>query len=247
MLHTELFSTPVSFASVSDIREQLLESIPPRTHMVHIVSLNPENLIRMKHNSEFEKVVRTTRMHLPDGIGTTIALHILKGVSVARLTGVDTMDMLIGQASKRSLRILLIGGKGNLAEKTADCYKSRYKNLPIWAVTGYQNIFDPHESETKHIETIVRSIKPHLIFVSFGSPQQEIWIERHRDLFQGCVVMGVGGAFAMVSGELPRAPRLVRIVGLEWLYRLVREPWRIWRQLKLAVFIVMVVRERLGK
>lgn len=243
MLHTELFSTPVSFASIKDIREQLLESNLSRHSMVHIVSLNPENLVTMKRNAEFEKVVRKTRMHIPDGIGTILALYVLKGVKTTRVTGVDIMEMLISEASKRSLRILLIGGKGDLAEKTADCYKKRFKNLPIWAISGYQDVSNQGDEETEHIKTIVRSIKPRLVFVSFGSPSQEIWIERQRDLFKGCLVMGVGGAFAMLAGEVARAPEFVRIVGLEWLYRLVREPWRFWRQLKLVVFIVMVLRE----
>lgn len=243
MLVTELFSTPVSFASIKDIREQLLESSRCQSVLTHVVSLNPENLVTMKHNEEFEKVVRKTHLHIPDGIGTTLALYVLKGVKIARVTGVDTMEMLIAEASKRSLRILLIGGKDNLAEEVANCYKKKYKKLPIWAISGYQNVADQKESETEHLKTIVRSIKPHLVFVSFGSPFQEIWIERQSDIFKGCLVMGVGGAFAMITGKRARAPQLVRIVGLEWLYRLMQEPWRFWRQLKLVVFIIMVIKE----
>lgn len=245
MISLNLFSVPLSFNSENEILEQLPKSTSLHGHFAHVVSLNPENLVTMLENKEFEKTVRSTRFHIPDGVGTVAAVSLLKRVAISRVTGVDTMETLITAASNRSLKVVLIGGKGNLANETLECYKKRYKKLPIWSVPGYLNIAYPKKEETEAIKTIVQSVRPHLVFVSFGSPFQEIWIERHKDLFNESLVMGVGGAFAMVSGSMSRAPQWMRIVGLEWLYRLFQQPWRIWRQLKLVKFIVMVVKEKL--
>ncbi len=89
--------------------------------------------------------------------------------------------------------------------------------------------------------------KPHLVFVAFGSPWQELWIERHRNQFQNCVVMGVGGAFDFLGGKVPRAPVIIRRLGFEWLFRLIVQPWRLRRQLRLVRFGWLIFWSFFGK
>jgi len=93
----------------------------------------------------------------------------------------------------------------------------------------------------------VRRYKPHLVFVAFGSPYQELWIARHSNQFGKSVVMGVGGAFDYLSGHVYRAPEFIRKIGLEWFFRLLSQPWRWKRQLSLLKFIKLVLQEKWKK
>ena len=101
---------------------------------------------------------------------------------------------------------------------------------------GFQDIHNPTEAETAHFYSIVADRKPHIIFFAFGSPLQELFIHAHKHRLTGIVCAGVGGAFDFLLGAKPRAPHIIRRIGLEWAYRLAHEPWRWRRQLRLISF-----------
>ena len=103
----------------------------------------------------------------------------------------------------------------------------------------------PAEAEWPAIHGWLASTQPDILFVAYGHPKQDFWIDRHRDDLPVAVALGVGGAFDFVAGIAVRAPLWMRRLGLEWLHRLLREPWRWRRMLKLPVFAVLVLRQRL--
>jgi len=145
------------------------------------------------------------------------------------------------------LRVLLIGGKANLALELADCYQREFFETKFKGIEGIKDLKNPTDKEEEDTLSIVRRYKPQLIFVAFGSPDQELWIERHKNEFSGSVVMGVGGAFDYLSENINRAPKFVRKLGLEWLFRLVNQPWRWKRQCRLLKFIELVFKEKWTK
>lgn len=223
-----------------DILYKIKKYIEKPTGFFHIVSLNPENLVVAGENKEFKKVLVTAQIKLIDGIGIVLASRLL-GIKIGeRVTGVEFMEDLVRLATERRLRVLLIGGRGNLADSLARCYQKKYREAKFKGIEGIRNIKNPLRSEEKKIFTIVSDFKPHLIFVAFGSPWQELWIKRHRNQFQNCIVMGVGGAFDFLAGEVPRAPIIIRRLGFEWLFRLVVQPWRWRRQLRLVWFSLLI-------
>jgi len=143
-----------------------------------------------------------------------------------------------------SSRVVLIGSQANLADKIAKCYSQSYPKATFIGINGYQNKQKPTHEEERHIEDIVRATRPHFVFVAFGSPFQEIWIDTHRTLFKGSICMGVGGAFNYLSGLSRKPPDVISRFGLEWIYRLFSEPWRMGRQLtRLPYFVVLVFKE----
>ncbi|MCR4330098.1 MAG: WecB/TagA/CpsF family glycosyltransferase [Candidatus Roizmanbacteria bacterium] len=231
------------FLDKKDILELFLKNKQQVQEMVHIVSINPENVVCMKQDKVFERVVTKAQGHIPDGIGIVIAAQILYGRNVSRLTGVDTMEYLLTVAGNQRMRAVLIGGRSKLAESIANCYKKRYPGFEITGIEGYKDIRKCKNAETEGIFHIVSTAKPHLVFVAFGSPWQEKWIDDHRTQFTGSVVMGVGGSFDLLSKSLVRAPILLQKFGLEWLFRLIQEPHRFRRQLQLVVYIKYVIQE----
>lgn len=227
-----------------DILDKIKKYISSPSGFCHIVSLNPEIMVIASKNDDFKKVVLEAQITIVDGYGVVLAAQML-GIKVAeRLTGVDLMEELIKVADKMRLRVMLIGGKQNLAESLADCYKSRFPKASFLGVTGITDIKNPKKIEEKRIFSIVADYRPQIVLVSFGSPDQELWIERHKDKLNNTVCAGVGGAFNYLSGKTPRAPKPIRQLGLEWLFRLATEPWRWKRQIRLFEFTKLVLEQK---
>ena len=225
-----------------NILEKIKKCLEKPSHFCHIVSLNPENLVIAQENKEFRRVIETAQIKIIDGIGVVLASRLLGFNLGERYPGVDLMTHLLKLADKMRLRVLFIGGKPNLAERLANCYQKKYPKSKFFGLEGISDIKNPKKEEEKKIFSIISDFKPHLIFVAFGSPYQELWIERHKNKF-GCIVMGVGGAFDFLGGVVPRAPVFLRKIGLEWFFRLLIQPWRLRRQLRLLKFGWLVMRE----
>lgn len=242
----KIIGIDVSKTENSDILEKIKLYISKDGGFCHIVSLNPEILVKATENGKFKKIVETAQIQIVDGVGVDLAGRWL-GIELApRIAGVDLMERLIEYASSNSLSVGLIGGGEKIAEQMADCQKLKNPELDIFGISGISNIQNPTKEEELEIQAIVAARRPHLLFVAFGSPFQEIWIDEHKDVFKHMVCMGVGGGFDFISGTTTRAPRLLRKMGLEWLYRLTNQPWRWRRQIKLIKFIQLVLWQKLG-
>ncbi len=230
----------------SDILEKIIKYIRSPKGFFHIVSLNSENLVVTQENNEFKKVVETAQIKIIDGKGVVLAGRLFN-LSLERLPGVDLMENLISLVANMRLRVMLIGGKPNLALELSKCYGSKYPEAKFLGLEGIKDIKSPKPEEEKAIFSIVADYKPHIVFVSFGSPDQELWLARHSKELSGIVVMGVGGAFDYLSGRISRAPEFFRKVGLEWFFRLINQPWRWRRQLRLLKFIKLVFEQKWTK
>ncbi len=230
--------------SEQDILEKIIKNTKDPQDFFHIVSLNPEIFLLINKNPEFKKVVAEAQIKIIDGTYVFLTAKLL-GIPVRqRIHGVDLMERLISIAGERRLRIMLIGGEAEIAEKVAECQMQAYPRLEIKALQGIKDITKPTEAEESHIFSIVADMKPHFVFAAFGSPHQELWFFRHKKQFERTICMGVGGSFDYLSGNVPRAPRMLRALGFEWLYRLVRQPWRWKRQIRILNFFTLVFKER---
>lgn len=210
----------------------------------HVVSINPEIVMEARRDSEFEKAITSAHVRILDGVGVFFAGKFLGIDTGQRFTGVELMEFLLKEASVRRSRVLLLGGRSKVAEKVVEC-QVRGGSMAIFrASRGFLDKNNPLKSEEKEIESIIATFKPQIILVSFGSPFQEKWIHRQQASLGNSVCSGVGGAFDFLSGEVRRAPGVVRFFGLEWLFRLLLQPWRIKRQTKLIKFVFYVIKEK---
>lgn len=238
-----LFEVQIEKISKKEILEKIKKFLKNPKGIFHIVSLNPENLVIALKDKEFKNIVKKAQIKIIDGVGVEIALYLLFTQKFERVAGVDLFEYLLRWAGKEGFKVLLIGGRGNLAKSIADCYSKKFPKGKYFGFEGIKNIHKVKKEEEKKIFSIVSNFKPHFVFVAFGSPFQEKWIWRNRVKFKGSVVMGVGGGFDYVSGRVPRPPFLIRKVGLEWLWRLILQPWRAKRQLRLVKFSFLVLKE----
>lgn len=244
MTNNRLLSIPVHNAGKKEILEKISLFIDKPRGFFHIVSLNPENIVIAHHSNEFRKILSEGDIQLFDGVGIQLGCRILGIRAENRVPGVDCMEMIMQTIVKGRLRVLFIGGKGDLAEKVANCYNQAHSTSLYRGVEGISNILRPKDEEEKKLFSIVADYRPQIIFAAFGSPQQELWFYRHRNKLEGIVCMGVGGGFDFVTGRVPRAPRLLQQAGFEWLFRLFVQPWRIKRQLRLFEFMYLVLKQK---
>jgi len=210
------------------------------------VSINPENVIIAQHDEKFRYILSQSDIQIVDGVGIALGGSIL-GIEVGeRVTGVDLMEMIVKNVEGEGLHILLLGGKPNVADNLAKCYQKKYSKISFKGIEGIKDIKAPKIQEENNIFSIVADYKPQIIFAAFGSPWQEKWFWAHRDKFKGIVCMGVGGGFDFASGKVSRAPRWVRGIGMEWLFRLLKQPWRVKRQMRLFSYILLLLKTKFG-
>jgi N-acetylglucosaminyldiphosphoundecaprenol N-acetyl-beta-D-mannosaminyltransferase len=146
---------------------------------------------------------------------------------------VDLVESLSKEVSKQPITVGFLGAGPNIAELTAECLRKKYPGLKVGLVS-------------KDWLEELKNKKVDILFVAFGSPKQEIWISENLGVLPAKVVIGVGGAFDFISGKVRRAPLCMRKIGLEWLFRLIIQPWRIKRQLRLIQFVYLVFMAKIG-
>lgn len=243
---TKLLGTSVTTATKEEVLEYILNMVRKRTEKGYIVTPNPEILVHASRSKEFQDLLNKATVSLPDGVGVLLADRMYKKQIRGRITGVDMMDLLCAESSKRGFTVGFLGGSRGIAESASKCLVKKYQDLRV-SFTGEEWPDGKMINDEWRIENDSKSSTiPHidLLFVAYGAPKQEEWIAKNLPHIPVTVAMGVGGAFDYISGKVPRAPKAVRSMGMEWAFRLMVQPWRIKRQLALPVFAYKVLQEK---
>jgi N-acetylglucosaminyldiphosphoundecaprenol N-acetyl-beta-D-mannosaminyltransferase len=208
-----------------------------------VATVNPEFVMRSRQDAEFRALLNAADLATPDGVGIILAARVLGRPLRGRTTGVGLTEALAALAARQGYRLFLLGAAPGVAAEAGRIWAARYPGLQI--AGAYPG--SPAEDEREEIAARIAAGAADLLFVAFGAPAQDLWIARNRAALPTVrLAMGVGGVFDYVTGRAPLAPPLVRRVGLEWLYRLYRQPWRWRRQLALPIFALAVLGQRFG-
>ncbi len=204
-----------------------------------VCTVNPEFVMDARRDSAFANVLRRADLRVADGIGILLAAR-MQGVALpSRVTGSDGIYQICERAAERGWSVFFLGAAPGVAQKTARVLQGQYPQLRVaGAYAG-----SPQQRDWTLIEQRLTDAQPDILLAAFGHPKQDYWIDHHRHELPSAVAMGVGGAFDFVSGMTVRAPRWMRRLGLEWLHRLMREPWRWRRMSRLPVFAALAARQ----
>ena len=228
-----------------------------RTHLdsksqSQIVTVNPEFIMEARANERFRTVLNAAPLALADGFGLIVASFILFSKNVFhRMAGVQATLLLAGIAAELDRSVYLVGAREGVALLAAETLKKRYPSLRIvGAEVGIP--FDSSKTPSEHTDDLLTRIttsQPAILFVAFGAPKQEIWISENLSRMPSVkIAMGVGGTFDYLSGAVAYAPSWIRHCGLEWLYRLIREPHRLNRIITATIrFPLAVLFSKLDK
>ena len=208
----------------------------------HVVTINPEIVMRARRDPEYGALLERTRLNVPDGAGIVAAARLRRLAMPERVTGVDLVDDLAGLAAVHGYRLLLAGAAPGVADQAAAELQRRYPALtPPATLVG-----EPGPGGDLEARTLIHEFRPHIVLAAYGAPAQEFWLHRNLQELAPVVGIGVGGTLDYLAGRIPRAPEPLRRIGLEWAYRLARQPWR-WRRMRaLPEFARLAILEALG-
>lgn len=210
---------------------------------VMAVTPNAEIVLNARKNRALRAAIRSAELVLADGTGVLTASRIQGKPLRHRVPGIDFCSALLARMAELGQRVFLLGGVEGVAAEAGERLAARYPGLVIAGVhNGY---FDAEESYAL-IEQINAS-SPDLLIVCLGSPKQEIWMQRHAEQLLVGLMIGLGGTLDVYSGRVQRAPESWRRLGLEWLYRLIKQPQRLGRVLRLPAIYAVAFFRRLFK
>lgn len=229
--------------------------------VVTVMTPNPEQVVQAHSDDTFCHILNKSTVAVADGVGLIWGSRVLRALGVnkkdlfERIAGIELGEELMRLCAQEGLPVMLVGGRQSAA-RAAERFESRLINqgakagFKIGYCEGANDIKNESVPERNEVLSMIRTYSPKLVLVAFGAPWQEKWVWQNREeLEKGGVkvAMVVGGAVDIWGGRVERAPEPVRNVGLEWLWRLIKEPWRAKRQLRLIWFVVLVAKQILGR
>jgi N-acetylglucosaminyldiphosphoundecaprenol N-acetyl-beta-D-mannosaminyltransferase len=203
-----------------------------------IVTINPEMIETAQKNNQFTQVINNANLVVPDGVGVEIGLKLL-GNRVRRVPGIELGKQLIIKFYKEKKSIAMVGAKPEVINDAINNLKSEFDGINI--VYSHDGYFS---NEDEIIEGLIAT-KPDLVLVALGSPKQEFFINKLKKSLPKSVMIGLGGSFDVWAGAVERAPEIYQKLGIEWLYRTIKEPKRFKRIFPtLPLFVLKVLKER---
>ncbi|WP_394138507.1 WecB/TagA/CpsF family glycosyltransferase [Cytobacillus oceanisediminis] len=232
-----ILGVDVSKDNYDTLIQKLLKDIDEKRKSF-IVAINPEKIMKAQEDEELRTLLNRADYQIPDGIGVILASKLKGGEIRERVTGIDTMLKLCEAATKHGKRVFLYGAKPGVADEAKEKLEEMFPGIQIaGTLNGY-------EKDQDVIINTINESKADILFVALGSPAQENWIVANKEKLYPSVFQGVGGSYDVISGKIERAPEAFQKAGLEWFYRLMKEPWRLKRQLILPKFLVKALTTR---
>ncbi len=234
---TFILGVPITVATPNELSKAIRRLLYRRRG--HIVTPNPEFLLLAQKHQEFFSVLENADLSIPDGIGLKFAGW-LKGVNLHRYSGSNLVKYLLDVANQKRGRVAVANWRNGLSsnEEIVEAIKKRHPHLKTY-------VFSLDRDNFSYDVKRLKAFQPDIVFVSLGAPSQDIFIRSRllKDLPTIRLAMGVGGSFDFLTGKLKRAPAIVQLLGFEWLWRLIKQPWRIKRIFNAVVVFPLSVIE----
>lgn len=217
--------------------EQFVKKGAPRQHVV----VNVAKIVEMRNDRELREIVSSCDLINADGMPLVWASRLLGNPLPCRVAGVDLFQNLVKLCAEKGYRPFFFGAREWVVKKVVDKFKEKYGGLDV---AGYRNGYYS-ENEEPEIAAMIRDSKADMLFVGFSSPMKEKFLNRWMDTMKVPFCMGVGGSFDIIAGMTKRAPVWMQQCGMEWFYRLLQEPKRMWKRYAKTnpVFVWMVLKE----
>lgn len=211
----------------------------PRVHQV--VTVNPEFIMAAQKDATFATVLGASDLNLPDGANLLRAAQAQGTPLRERVAGTDFMWFLCGLAATMGWKVFMLGGRNGVGAQAAARLQARYRKLQI--VGLYEG--SPDAREEADIVARINESGAEILFVAYGAPAQDLWIQQQRSKLKHVrVALGIGGAFDFIAKKIRRAPTWMQNLGLEWFFRLALQPWRARRQWALVIFTLKMVGQK---
>lgn len=229
----------LDMAQTVNLVEEYIKSKTP----LHLMGVNADKINEVNKNEKMRQIVNSCGVINADGASVVMASKFLKKSLPERVAGIDLMQELVRRSAERKYSIYLLGAKKEIVEKTAEVLRNQYPSINIVGIhDGYFK-----EDDWDDISQEIKEKNPDIVFVGITSPLKEYLIEYLQQNGNNCVFMGVGGSFDVISGTISRAPMWMQKMNLEWLFRVMKEPRRLFKRYFVGnvTFIKAVIKEKI--
>jgi len=244
----KLFGVPINRINCQQAIERL-DKFVSQKKPCFVVTPDTLAILRARKDKKYLNITKKANLVTPDGAGILWATATLDNPLIERITGIDLINNICQSAVERGYRLYLLGSKEEVIEKAVASLKNKFPGINI---VGYHHGYFAQcegedrqgEKNEKEIIQEIRQKKPDFLLVGLGVPKQELWISKYKDELGVPVCIGIGGSFDVLSGKIPRAPLWMQNHGMEWIFRLIKEPKRVKRVIALPYFMWLIL---LGK
>ncbi len=242
-----VLGVPVHVLGLSEARDEIANWVRSGKRPPAIIAhTNALSLVTAQEEPGYHQALQSFDLSLADGMPVVWLLRLRGYAQHERVYGPDLMHMLCGQAATEGWKCFLYGGGSGVPELVRDKLKALYPSLQVVGI--YSPPFrDLTKAEDDEVVRMINTAGPDILWVALGGAKQDLWMVRHRERLNASVIHGVGAAFDFLAGRVPQAPRWMMKAGLEWFFRLLAEPRRLWRRytLKNAKFLYFVLTREL--
>lgn len=235
MSTVSILGLPIQNVTMAEAIEDVYPFLSERKNRI-VVTPNAEILQAYANDPKVHETLLQADYVIPDGIGVVLASRRLGTPLKEKVAGVELAAHLIARCEQDGKRVYFLGAKPGVAELAKENFLKKHPELQV---VGLRNGYFQPEDEPEIIEEI-NSLDVDMLFVCLGAPRQEIWMVEHRPLLKVGVMLGLGGSLDVFAGTVKRAPRWMIRLGLEWLYRICKEPWRLKRVMELPFFLMSI-------
>ena len=240
-----ILGTQVSSISSSDLLDAFKFAIQAKKLIQ--VAITPVNSILAAYkNKQVQEAYNTADYVLCDGMPVKWAASFLNTPIIERITGLDLLPGLVVFAANENFSLFLLGASPGVGEKLKEVILQQYPNCKVVGiyVPPFMTVFDA--AENKKMVDAVNATKPDIVLISFTAPKQDLWITNNKAQLHPALYVGIGGAFEVMAGLAKRAPKWMHCAGLEWFYRLIQEPKRMYRRylIEAPLFIPLILRQK---
>lgn len=236
--------TQVDNLSMSETLSLIEESIEHKEKIIR-EDINAAKIVWMQNDPKFKQIIQKADLINADGQSIILASKLLGKPIKERVSGIDLMEEIVSSAHKKQWKVFFLGASEEVVSKTVNTYIDKYSEKII---AGYHNGYFTKEDEKKIVNKINRS-NANILFIGISSPKKEYFIDTNSKELNCNLIMGVGGSFDVIAGKVSRAPVWMQKSALEWLYRLLQEPGKMWKRYLYTntVFIYLVMKESIMK
>jgi bacterial polymer biosynthesis proteins, WecB/TagA/CpsF family len=231
-MKTNILNINFDVIQIDDATQKLINAIE-NNEKCFVVTPNPEIVMIAQKDLELKKIINSADLVIADGIGIVLASKFNKIKIKNRVAGYDLVQKFFSMS--KNYKIYFLGSSTQIIELAKKNMQEKFKNINI--VGAHNGFFDNNEEIINQINLL----NPDVLLVGMGAPKQEKWIYKYKDKLNAKVFIGIGGSFDVMSGKIKRAPTIFQKLGLEWFYRLIKQPKRFWRMLALPKFLAAVL------
>jgi N-acetylglucosaminyldiphosphoundecaprenol N-acetyl-beta-D-mannosaminyltransferase len=237
--YVDIFNIPISKMDMNQTVQYLRDRVEKRL-TTQVITANPIMLMAALEDDQYKLVMQQAELIVPDGAGLVWAAKRIKNPVRERVAGIDLMMKLVEMAEDRQWKVYFMGASDPVIREAVS---NLMKQFPRMIIAGYRDGYFTDADDAQVLEDL-RKANPDLLFVGRAANQQEPWLCKYKDQLSIPVMIGVGGSFDVLSGKLKRAPKLWQSLRLEWLYRLLQEPWRYKRMFAIPKFMWRILKKR---